>query len=385
MIGLTLLLLAQVAPAAAPASREEIIVVGRRAEQALAACLARHCPPAEEVETSLQASVEQFAGGRYVDARRTLQNAIGRNRNHAADLPGPVSSLYATLATVAEHMGDTNLWRWSALNNVQVLRRYAGENNIATLAQELALGDNMVGLGDASGAENAYLTVQRKAVESGNSELAAGAAFRRAWLALSLERNRDAEKLADEAVRLAGANNRQIVELRDILHTRIAIQRGDAGAVDTLATRLRQSATGAPTLIFAPPIDDINPPNDIFKADPWHDPKIRFADVGYWIRPDGRTSGAEILRTSGLGQWAPGILRQVGQRRYAPFDVEQGSPGNYRIDRFTVRGTLGTPTGTRIPQRMGKLTIHVVDLTETDAMTVARREHSSEVLANPES
>ncbi|WP_233151094.1 hypothetical protein [Sphingomonas mollis] len=282
-------------------------------------------------------------------------------------------------------MGDTNLWRWSALNNVQVLRRYAGENNIATLGQELSLGDNMVVLGDTSVADKTYLTVQRKAVEGGFSELAAGAAFRRAWLALFLEHNREAEQFADEAVTLAGANNRQMVELRDILRTRIAIRRGDAGAVDTLATRLRQSATDAPTLIFAPPVEDINRIDINFVADAWHDSKIRYADVGYWIRPDGRTSGAEVLRTSGLGQWAPGILRQVTERRYAPFDGEPGSPGNYRIDRFTVRSTLGTPTGTRIAQRMGKLTVHIVDLTETDAMTAEHRQQSSKVLANPNS
>jgi|GEM_PF-4016230 len=38
-------------PPAAPA--EEIVVVGHRATDALAACLARQCPPAEDVEASL--------------------------------------------------------------------------------------------------------------------------------------------------------------------------------------------------------------------------------------------------------------------------------------------------------------------------------------------
>ena len=89
-----------------PAPPNDIVVVGRRAESDLAACLARECPPTEEVEASLQASVEQFADGRYDDARRTLQQAIRRNRDHGPELPGPVSSLYATLATVAEHLGD---------------------------------------------------------------------------------------------------------------------------------------------------------------------------------------------------------------------------------------------------------------------------------------
>jgi hypothetical protein len=96
----------------------------------LAECLALECPPAKEIEMSLQASVEQFVDGRYAEARRTLQKAIRRNRDHAADLPRPVSSLHVTLATVAEHTGDTTVWLESARNNVRVLRRYLGEINV---------------------------------------------------------------------------------------------------------------------------------------------------------------------------------------------------------------------------------------------------------------
>lgn len=371
MLSSALLLLTQAA-SPSPVSSQEIVVIGRRAEREMAACLARNCPPAEEIEVSLQTSVEQFADGRYADARRTLRRAIRRNRDHAAELPGPVSSLYATLATVAEHEGDTNLWESSARNNVEVLRRHLGENNSATLREELSFADTLIGLGAPDAAASAYRSVQRKATESGKAELAAGAAFRRAWLALIRGRDRQAERLADEAVSISGANDRLMVELREILRTRIAIRRGDDGAVDALAARLRQSTSKAPALLFAPPVEDINPVRAGGVAqDPWHDSQIRFADVGYWIRPDGRTAEVEILRNSGLGGWAPGILRQLGKRRYVPLDVESGHPGIYRIDRFTVRGTKGVPTGSRIARRMGNLTIHVVDLTETTAMREA--------------
>lgn len=39
---------------------DEVIVLGRRAEKGLTDCLQRQCPPAEDVEASLQAAVEQF-------------------------------------------------------------------------------------------------------------------------------------------------------------------------------------------------------------------------------------------------------------------------------------------------------------------------------------
>lgn len=383
MISPMLLLLAQ---AASPSSstRNDIVVTGRRAEQNLAECVALDCPPAKDIEMSLQASVEQFADGRYADARSTLLKAIQRNRDHAADLPRPVSSLHATLATVAEHMGDTTLWLESARNNVNLLRRYLGETNVATLKQELSLGDDMVGMGKPSMAFSTYHNIQRKAAEAGHSDIAAGAAFRRAWLALTLRRDREAKQFADEAVALAGVNARLMVDLRDILRTRIAIRHGEQGAADALAEKLRQSPDKAPTLIFAPPINDVNQVSQGIEADLWHDSEIRLADVGFWIRPDGRTSDIEILRNSGLGQWRPGVLRQIKERRYVPFDAEPGYPGNYRVERFTIRAEDGVPTGSHIKRRIGKLTVHVIDLTETDAITAAHRERARQALVSPD-
>ncbi len=378
MIVATLLLFGQTA-APPPAQPDEIIVTGHRAQDALVACLARSCPPAEEVEASLQASVEQFTAGRYDRARRTLQNAIGRNRQYAAQLPGPVSSLYATLATVAEHEGDTKLWRASSRNNVRILRRELGQSDPATLVEELGFADNLVASGTIDVAESLYASARRRAAESGQGDLAAGAAYRQAWLALARGQYAKADQFATEAVGLASTQKPLLEQLRDILRARIAIRKGDAGAVDALAARLGQSVNERPQLLFSRPIGDINadrPAWDGVNSDPWHDSAIRYADVGYWIRPDGRTADVEVLRDGGLGQWRSGILRQVADRRYVPLRVEPGNPGMYRIDRFTVRATKDIPTGTRIAQRMGPLTVHIIDLTETEAMSAAARERT---------
>jgi hypothetical protein len=379
MTGPLLLLLAQVAasstppPATEPASKD-VIVVGHRAEKDLAACLARQCPPAQEVEASLQASVEQFADGRYGDARRTLQGAIGRNKRYAAKLPGPVSRLYATLATVAEHEGDAQLWKTASRNNLMVLREQLGETHVATMKEELQFADDMVSQGTVRLGEGIYAKIQRRAAATGHNDLAAGAAFRRAWLALALRRARDAERFADEAVTLAGPGDTTMAQLREIVRTRIAIDKGDTGAVDALAARIRQADDGRPTLLYAPPVEDINPPRQLVDTGLLRDSAIRFADVGYWIRPDGRIVDAEVLRTNGLGQWSPGILKHVRERRYIPLKLVDGQPGLYRIDRFTVRATKDIPTGTHISRRMGQLSVHVVDLTETEAMSDAHRQ-----------
>ena len=373
MTGPLLLLLAQVAASSTPSEPKDVIVVGHRAEKELAACLARNCPPAQEVEASLQASVEQFADGRYLDARRTLQRAIHRNKRHAAELPGPVSSLYATLATVAEHEGDKDLWRTASRRNLTTLRAQLGDTNVATMREELQFADDMVGQGALELADGTYTKVQRNAAAEGRNDLAAGAAFRRAWLALARDRTRDAQRFADEAVALAGPGDTTMAQLREIVRTRVAVRKGDKDAVDALAARMRQSTDAPPILLYAPPIEDINPPPRSIPTASQLDSDIRFADVGYWIRPDGRIADAELLRTNGLGQWSSVILKQVRARRYLPPKLGEGEPGRYRIDRFTVRATMGTPLGTRIEQRTGRMSVHVIDLTETEAMSEAHR------------
>ncbi|MBB6505311.1 hypothetical protein F4693_002299 [Sphingomonas endophytica] len=370
MTGPLLLLLAQVAAS----STSDVVVVGHRAEKELAACLARNCPPAQEVEASLQASVEQFADGRYPDARRTLQRAIDRNKRHAAELPGPVSSLYATLATVAEHEGDAQLWKTASRNNLLTLREQLGATNVATMREELQFADDMVGQNMVVLADDTYAKIQHRAAAHGHPDLGASAAFRRAWLALARDRSRDALRFADEAVTLAGPANNLMAQLREIVRTRVAIRKGDDGAVDALAARVRQTSDAPPVLLYAPPVEDINPPRAIVTL-MQNDRAIRYADIGYWIRPDGRIADAEVLRTNGLGQWSPVLLRQVRARRYVPPRLTDGQPGLYRIDRFTVRATIGTPIGTRITQRTGRLSVHVIDLTETDAMSEAHRAH----------
>lgn len=368
MFGPALLLLAQTATPPAAGS-DDIIVIGNRAEDALAACLARNCPPGEEVEASLQASVEQFVAGRYRSARQTLQTAIKRNRAHAAELPGPVSSLYATLATVAEHEGDTRLWTASARNNLLTLRKHVGSTNRATLMEQMAFGDAMLGIGQPRAADSTFSTVQRLAIEKDYPALASAATYRRAMIAFAERDHKAARRFADEAVRLAGPETGLMTELRDTMIARIAIRKGDTDAVDALAARLRQSADRQPRLLYAKPIDDINGIDDGLSLDPWHELGVRYADVGYWIRPDGTTAGVEVLRDKGLGQWRPGIVKNVSQRRYVPLDVAAGHPGIYRIDRFTVRAAIGAATGTRIAQRVGRLSVHIIDLTETDALS----------------
>lgn len=109
-----------IALAAAPAAAQDnaapppgaasgpIIVTAIRVEDyraRLAACLARNCPVNEDVDATMALAEALFLGGEYEDARRTVRLSLGRNRNHAAQFPEPVSDLHRVYALLSRQLG----------------------------------------------------------------------------------------------------------------------------------------------------------------------------------------------------------------------------------------------------------------------------------------
>ena len=88
-------LLALASPALAQSEPEErgqtIIVTGTplsQTERALRDCIARRCPPDQDVAASLAHAENQFVAGDYEGARRTTKASLGRNNRHAENLSG---------------------------------------------------------------------------------------------------------------------------------------------------------------------------------------------------------------------------------------------------------------------------------------------------------
>src|SRR4051812_26712954 len=76
---------------------KDILVIGRQIadlQAALQACLAKQCPPDEDIAASLALAESQLLDGKYPDARKTLLGALKRNRRQADAYPVPVSDLY---------------------------------------------------------------------------------------------------------------------------------------------------------------------------------------------------------------------------------------------------------------------------------------------------
>jgi tetratricopeptide (TPR) repeat protein len=369
MLLIILALAGQQAGTQPPAAPQEVVITGNRMRDALAKCLARNCPPEEEVDAAMNAGAESFGAGRYEEAKQILRRAISRNKQYGGRMPGPMSDLYATYADATEHEGDNDAFRQATRESVDVLRRALGPGHPAALRASTRVGDMWVKLGNASSADSEYRDAADDALRAGNTDIAAALTFRRAWLALGAKDFGLSRRLLDQ-LELSHGRDARFARMLPVLKARIAIARGDAETTDELVAALRGAGGAAPVLLYDPayPVFDaeLKPRG---KESPMTNTlllrgDIRWADIGYWIRPDGKPGEVEILRPAENSAWAKPLVDHIKERRYAPATQNAGDPGTYRVERFTLRPSYGVPTGSHIWQRKGVPTLHIVDLTQ---------------------
>jgi hypothetical protein len=358
-----------------PPPQAEVVITGNRMRDALDKCLARNCPPEEEVDAAMNAGAESFAAGRYEEAKHTLRRAISRNRRYASRMPGRVSDLYATYADVTEHEGDKSAFMQATRESVYVLRRELGEGHPAAVGVSARIGDMWVKLNNAGAADGAWRGAAEDAARAGRNDIAGALTFRRAWFALSTGNFAEARKLADQVERGHGGDPMFAPFLR-VLKARIAIGDAQDEGTDALVAALRSTGTADPVLVSAPPYPVLDTELgsgmsgtggvDLAAAQATQllaRSDIRWADIGFWVRPDGRTAEAQILRPARNSQWAKPLLKQIADRRYALPNAGPGGIGVYRVERFTLRADYGVETGSRIRKRTGATKLHVIDLT----------------------
>jgi hypothetical protein len=87
-----------------------------------------------------------------------------------------------------------------------------------------------------------------------------------------------------------------------------------------------------------------------------------WADIGFWVRPDGSVAEAEVLRGSRNRGWTRDVVKAVQGRRYAPFAAEAASEGRCKIERVTLTYEHQTPPGSLIRRRSGLPSYHFEEL-----------------------
>jgi hypothetical protein len=365
------------------AATPDIVVSGRRLSEAYAACAEHGCSPLRDAQASIAFAEQQFRDGAYLKARRTLKAAISRNKRHSATDPKPVSALYEAYATVSLHDGDLDAFKSAVGQQVRTLRDNLPANDPAVVAAAFATGDMWLGMRNGQAAEISYRTIERQALADGNAALALQATLRRVGLASARGDTAGAARLMAEAEARPIAADPKLRAVLQVVQLRLAAGRKDDTQINQLVRAIGHDGPTRPTLIWAPPYEstgiaaaqeeaakfDLRNPVPARSSDV--DP-IQWVDIGFWIRPDGKTNEPEILRGSRSTEWAGYLLKQVSERRYTGFSTSGTDRGVYRVERFTLRGTYQIPIGSLMRRRGGAARLEVLDLTQPDTSVPAK-------------
>lgn len=372
-------------------SEKTIIVSGKTLEQTLAAvqdCLARDCPPNEDIDASLAHAENLFIAGDYKQSNLTIQSAIRRNKKQADAFPIDVSDLYRSYGRVSEHLGEFRDSKLAVLDMRDTLKKHLPDDNKRLLAAEIEVANSRFKQGFFKEAKRKYRKIRDEALELGLTDIAGVAKIRE----LSLEMNRATalkeiyfvNKAREEINEFLSesADNDQFSLAAMILLARLDRGLGIQNSTDALIERLVETnETNRPILLSSDPISvDFgkrsrgirNDRNSLtnFNSESANTISFedRWVDIGFWVDENGKVDDAEILRLSGNDNWTDNVLESLKTRIYAPRkNVETGaSLGQYVIERYTLTSDFTVNTGSRIRSRDGSPVIRRLDLTVYD-------------------
>lgn len=376
---------AAVAAVAAESSNREIVVIGQSlkdTEKALADCIARSCPPDEEIRAALAHAENQFVTGEYRDAKSTLNKTASRNRKYGEKYPIEVSDLFRASSRIAEHLGEGKQFQLSVLDMRDTLKSALPADDARVMVAQIEVGDSRAKLGYPDEALRIYKDVEEKANNAKFPRVAAFARLR--GLLLNYGRGEKGqyaamtqkarEGLAEMARNpVAGAEDMSLVA--EVALARIERKEGKGESTEAIIRRFAQSGgTDRPILLSAESIKlPENPRMDTDKsvggnvlaytAANFED---RWLDVGFWVNANGLVSDVEILRSEGNIDWAKLIADSIKSRIYAPLKASEkdSSPAFYMVERYTYTARyMDETTGTRIARRSPQPRIERIDIT----------------------
>lgn len=363
-------------PLLAAETDDTIVVTARPLEEtakALADCLARNCPPDEDIKATLAHAENQFVGGDYKAARQTLLKSVGRNGDEAKSYPVPLSDLYRANGRIAAHLGERESFQFSALSSRNALKAGLPDDDWRVLSSTMEVGDMRLKLGYPDEALRIYGEVGEKARAKGWTAMVWATQVRTALIHLASDSSglkaRGRRQLEDLA-KTEGNDARSLRLAAKVLLARTGRKEGREAETEALiAEYAAQGGAARPTLVYAEPIkqpgavEEGMRTNSLAKMamDSYDD---RWADVGFWITPDGRVNEIEVLRSSGKGDdWMKPVIKSLTSRRYAPLKAEPGDPGFYMVERYTLTAFWEDRLGTRIRQRGRDPRIERIDMT----------------------
>lgn len=357
---------------------QNVVVTGTRLQDyrdRLAACLARNCPPDEDIDATTALAEALFVDGEYREARTALRRSIGRNHDEAARYPEPVSDLYRANARVARHLG---LDRDAQLSTGRILRSLQAGLPVEDhrhFTARLEMAQSLFAFGQYGPARRELEALAERARQAGRPDVAATAELRALWISYvenprgSAQRQLAALSRSSDPYRSIGAR---------MLLVRIYNERGERARANALmaelgrGSRRRQLLHNPPfALAIQEPATNSLAPQTVGSLQdstlarrPGH-MEDQWVDLGFWIQPDGSVTGLEVIRSEGALDWSEPLLESIRGRRYS--QAADNDPA-YRVERYSYTSGYESRGGTHIMQRSPRARIEYFDLTNGAAL-----------------
>ncbi|WP_298808961.1 hypothetical protein [uncultured Sphingomonas sp.] len=361
-------------PGADAAPTGDIVVVGRgieSAQVALDACVARGCPPDQEIKAALVVASRRFLAGDYAGSRQTLLKTRGRTGKADAAYPLAVSDLHRALNTIGNLDGRSSSAQISAFDATDALRAGLKPNDPLILLQRLDTANQLTRTGRIEAARQIYEDVVKRAAKNGYPGVEGEAIFQAATLYATLAsinpRFRDA---ADRwAARLDKRDEPEIVQYREgirLVKLQLAASKASPKERAAMLAEAKPLATRDAFLLSEPNVT-FNVSNagaattQSGGASGGSNDKPEWADVGFFVRPDGSVADILVVAQSEAkpGSWLSIKQGAVAERRYAPF---KGEP-IYRVERYTMVHDFSDATGTRLKMRSARGILNTTNVT----------------------
>jgi hypothetical protein len=363
----TLAVLSSPSLAQRPAPREQnIVVTGVRIQDfrdRLAACLARRCPPNEDADATLALAEALFLNGEYADGLSAVRASLGRNRDQARSYPEPVSDLYRASTRLSRHIGYDREARTSAHGILNALQAGIPREDHRHFTARFEIAEIKMMSGDIAGARRELNRLIRIARAAGREDVALIAELRNLSYELIAYPGSDARSRLIQWTRLTQADQHMRATGARILLSRIYRQEGNSARADALLAEVGAAnlTSARRRLLYAPhyqlyQYETTRIGNVLNRLTESYDDK--WIDVGFWILPNGRVSGLEIVRQGANSDWAPPLLGSIRDRLYS-----EGAGPIYRLERYTMTAGFETGSGSRIQRRGPGARAEYLDLT----------------------
>lgn len=363
-----------------------IVVTARSlndSEKRLKDCLARQCPPNEDIHASLSHAENLFIAGDYRNARNVIGKSIKRNHNNAKHYPVDVADLYSGGAAIQQHSGEPSGYMRMTIASRDALKAGLPANDPRIFLSQLAVGDMRAQLGSYDAAGRYYREVWREAEKLSLKNVVARARLRDAFLsslqgetgsAYAPYYRAEARRKFQSILADYDTDHSSMALVARLALARLDDKEGSSEAIKAIIARYGQvgKSSDRPTLLFAPSVIDAKGNARRARAEMSGSVPVNagtmnlddvWADIGFWVRPDGTTNDIEILRNRGSKEWLKPVMTAIQGRRYSRTNADPADPGFFMLERYTLAAPRDPLTGSRIRTRGLYGKIERLDLT----------------------